>query len=116
MTGPKPPNGQVVALVVVADTHPEHRSGHPPSANPCQSMTISRNLSRWKPKVTDPKPPDGVAVAPVADVGLPPEQTLQVAPSVLHGYGYTRRFCTGMGIPAGFAWVQPWVWVQVQEF
>jgi hypothetical protein len=36
--------------------------------------------------------------------------------SVLHRYGYTCGFCTGMGIPVGFAQVQSRVWVQVQEF
>jgi hypothetical protein len=82
MTNPaKTPGGQAAAPVVVADTHPERRSGHPPSANPRQSTTIPGNSSRWKPKVTDPKPPNGVASAPVMDEGVPPEQTPQPAPS-----------------------------------
>jgi hypothetical protein len=68
--------------LTVTDAHPEHRSGHPPSTNPCQSTTISGNSSRWKLKVTDPKPPDGEAAAPVTDAGLPPERTPQVAPSL----------------------------------
>jgi hypothetical protein len=81
-TDPKPADGQVAALVVAADMHPECRSGHPPSANPHQSMTISGSLSRWKPKATDPKLPDGEAAALDVDVGSPPKWTLRVAPSL----------------------------------
>jgi hypothetical protein len=79
--GPKPPGGQAVAPVAAADMHPECRSGHPLSANPCQLTTTSGSSSEWKPKATDPKPPDGAAAAPVTDADMPPKWTLQVAPT-----------------------------------
>jgi hypothetical protein len=71
--GSKPPGGQVAAPVTAMDTHPECKSRHPPSTNPCRSTTMTTNPA---------KPPDGAAAAPVADAGMPPERTPQVTPSL----------------------------------
>jgi hypothetical protein len=86
MTNPaKPPDGQAVALVAAADTHPKCGG-----ATPLQQSTMPAPLrswkppstttpgpsNRWKPKTMDPKLPGGQAVDPVADAGLPPEWML----------------------------------------
>jgi hypothetical protein len=77
---PKPANGQVAALVAAADKHPECKDRHPPSATPQPPMPMPRSSSG----MTTPNPaklPDGVVAALVADTGLPPERTLQIASS-----------------------------------
>jgi hypothetical protein len=43
---PKPPNGQAAALVAVADTHPERRSGHPPERDPPPADAYTRTIAR----------------------------------------------------------------------
>jgi hypothetical protein len=76
--GPQTTDGQVVALVAAADTHPEHRSTTPlqrcimpiPSCSwKPPSMTIPGLLSRWTTMTPNPaKLPGGQAVALVVVV------------------------------------------------
>jgi hypothetical protein len=80
--GPKLPGGQTAAPVAAADMHPERRSGHTRSANPCQPTPMPGPSRGSTTTTTNPaKQPDGVAAAPVADTCMPPKRTPRRAPS-----------------------------------
>jgi hypothetical protein len=82
MMGPKPPGGQAAAPVAAVDTHPERRSGHTRSANPCQPTPMPGPSRGSTTMTTNPaKQPDGAAAAPVTDACMPPKRTPRHASS-----------------------------------